>query len=266
MTHKRLQGRAAVITGAADGVGFGIAARMAEGGASVVIADFDADQGRLAADSLEAGGAMAVFVHCDATNKASIQAAVGAAVDRFGSVDILVNNAYRGLGFSRIEDKTDEVMQYGIDISLFAAKWSMEAAFPHMKARRWGRIINVASLNGVNAHMYSAEYNVGKEALRAYTRTAAREWAALGITANIICPAAISAAFRRFKENSPDNAMLVEAQNPMGRIGDPRTDIGGVAAFLASEDARYLTGNTLFIDGGSHINGVAWAPQLDAKG
>ncbi len=266
MTHKRLEGRTAVITGAADGVGFGIAARMAEDGASVIIADFDTDKGRQAASSLEAGGARAVFVHCDATNKGSVEAAVGAALDRFGSVDILVNNAYRGLGYSRIEDKTDEVMQYGIDISLFAAKWSMLAAFPHMKARHWGRIINVASLNGVNAHMYSAEYNVGKEALRAYTRTAAREWAALGITANIICPAAESAAFRRFKENSPENAKLVEAQNPMGRIGDPQADIGGVAVFLASEDARYLTGNTLFVDGGSHINGVAWAPQLDAKG
>lgn len=265
MNVKRLAGRAAVVTGAADGVGFGIAARMAAEGASVIVADFDAEKGAEAARTIEAAGGTAAFVFCDATKKPSVQGAIGAALERFGSIDIVVNNAYRGLGYSRIEDKSDEVMQYGIDISLFAAKWSMQAAFAHMKARRWGRIVNVASLNGVNAHMYSAEYNVGKEALRAYTRSAAREWAPLGITANIICPAAVSAAFRRFKEGSPDNARLVEAQNPMGRIGDPEADIGGVAVFLASEDARYLTGNTLFVDGGSHINGVAWAPEIAAK-
>jgi NAD(P)-dependent dehydrogenase (short-subunit alcohol dehydrogenase family) len=131
-----------------------------------------------------------------------------------------------------------------------------------MRANHWGRIINIASLNGVNAHMGTAEYNVGKEALRAYTRSAAREWAGYGICANIICPAAASASYRRFQEMAPDVAAATAAANPMGRMGDPETDIGGVALFLASEDARYLTGNTLFVDGGGHINGVPWVPDL----
>jgi len=138
----------------------------------------------------------------------------------------------------------------------------MEAALPHMRARRWGRIVNIASLNGVNAHMGTAEYNAVKEALRAYTRTAAREWAGYGICANIICPAAASASYRRFKEMAPEVAAATAAANPMGRMGDPAADIGGVALFLASEDARYLTGNTLFVDGGAHINGVPWVPDL----
>jgi len=138
----------------------------------------------------------------------------------------------------------------------------MAAAFPHMRAKGWGRIINVCSLNGINAHVGTADYNVGKEALRTLTRSAAREWAGLGICANVICPAAASASFRQFEAQQPALAAAAAAANPMGRMGDPEADIGGVALFLASEDARYVTGNTIFADGGGHINGVAWAPEL----
>jgi NAD(P)-dependent dehydrogenase (short-subunit alcohol dehydrogenase family) len=138
----------------------------------------------------------------------------------------------------------------------------MNSAFPHMKARRWGRIINMCSLNGVNAHVGSADYNVGKEALRTLTRTAAREWAPFGICANILCPAATSAAFERFAATQPTLAAEAVANNPMKRLGDPVSDIGGAAVFLASDDARYVTGNTLFVDGGAHISGIPWAPAL----
>lgn len=262
MIEGRLAGRAAMITGAADGVGLGMARRFAREGGAVLVVDFDAEKGAAAAEALRALGARADFFPADVTRKQDVIGAVAACVDRFGSIDILVNNAYRGSGNSRIENKSDDLFESSMAMNLYAAKWSMEAAFPHMRARHWGRIINVASLNGVNAHMGTADYNAGKEALRAYTRTAAREWAAYGICANILCPAAISASYRRFKELAPDVAAATAAANPMGRMGDPEADIGGVALFLASEDARYLTGNTLFVDGGGHINGVNWVPDL----
>jgi NAD(P)-dependent dehydrogenase (short-subunit alcohol dehydrogenase family) len=137
----------------------------------------------------------------------------------------------------------------------------MQAAFPHLK-RHGGSIITLCSLNGVNAHMYSAEYNGAKEAARALTRTAAREWARHGIRANVICPAAATEAYEAFRAMVPDNAAALLKQNPMGRMGDPEDDIGSIALFLASDDSRYLTGNTLFADGGSHINGVQWDPGL----
>src|SRR5262249_4962640 len=105
-------------------------------------------------------------------------------------------------------------------------------------------------------------YNASKEALRALSRTAAREWARHGITVNVICPAAATAAYRAFAAAAPENAALLLEQNPMRRMGDPEEDIAPVAVFLASEATRYLTGNTLFVDGGSHINGVSWAPEL----
>lgn len=262
MSEGRLAGRAAVITGAADGIGFGIARRFVRDGAAVIVADYDAERGPKAAEELRALGGRAEFVRCDVSKKEDVLAAVDACVDNFGSVDILVNNAYMGEGPVRIEKKTDDRFELALKMCVFATKWAMERALPHMKAQKWGRVINMASLNGVNAHMGSADYNVAKEGVRAYSRTAAREWAPYGICVNIICPAAVSAAYRRFQEMAPNIAAATAAANPMGRMGDPESDIGGVAAFLASEDARYLTGNTLFVDGGGHINGVPWEPNF----
>lgn len=262
MSSGRLKGRAALITGAADGIGLGIARRFADEGAAVLVVDYDDDKGEAAAAALRAMGGRAAFHHCDVSQRDQVKAVVAACIEQFGSIDVLVNNAYRGRGPGRIEAKSDEAFLETMAVCLMAAKWSMEAAFPAMRARGWGRIVNVASLNGVNAHMGTAEYNAGKEALRAYTRTAAREWAGYGICANIICPAAISSSFERFSEMQPELAAATAAANPMGRIGDPETDIGGVALFLASDDARYVTGNTLFVDGGAHINGVAWVPDM----
>ncbi len=264
MTQGSMNGRAALVTGAADGVGQGIATRFAEAGGAVIVADYDLAKGLETTERLRKLGGTAEFVHCDVSRREAVVAAVDATVDRFGAIDVLVNNAYRGRGLHRIEDKSDDIFEDAMRVCLYAAKWSMEAAMPHMRARRWGRIINVCSLNGVNAHMGSADYNVGKEALRSYTRSAAREWARHGICANIICPAAKSAAFRAFEAMQPEVAAASSGANPMGRMGDPAEDIGGVALFLASDDARYLTGNTLFVDGGAHINGVAWAPDLDS--
>jgi NAD(P)-dependent dehydrogenase (short-subunit alcohol dehydrogenase family) len=262
MYSERLAGRVAMVTGAADGIGEAMARRFASEGAVVVVADYDAERGPVIAESIRSLGQQAVFQHCDVTDKTVVTAAVAAAIAQFGALDILVNNAYHGDGQGRIESQTDLEFESNMAINLYAAKWTMEAAFRSMRARNWGRIINVASLNGVNAHMGTAAYNASKEALRAYTRTAAREWARHGICANIICPGAATANYRRFREAEPALAAALAAANPMGRIGDPEQDIAPVALFLASEDARYLTGNTLFVGGGSHINGVAWTPDL----
>lgn len=262
MAGDRLNGRAALITGAADGIGEGMARRFARDGAAVLVADFDAERGPVVVQDLRSFGARAEFVRCDVTNRDDVLNAVGQCVEHFGSIDILVNNAFAGVGLTRIEQQSDDRFAQTMTMCFYATKWAMEASLPHMRARKWGRIINVASLNGVNAHMGTADYNVSKEAVRAYSRSAAREWAPDGICVNIICPAAASASFRKFAAMAPDVAEAATVTNPMGRMGDPEADIGGVALFLASEDARYLTGNTLFADGGGHINGAPWTPDL----
>ncbi len=252
-----LSGRVALVTGAGAGIGAGIARRFADEGARVVLAEFDADTG--AAVAGEIGG---LFVQTDVSHRGQVENAVATAISECGSVDILVNNAWGGGAIGRVENKTDEQLSHGIAVGYYGPFWAMRAALPAMKERGWGRVINMCSLNGVNAHMGSLEYNAAKEALRALTRTAAREWAPTGVTVNAICPAAKSRAFLRAMADYPGMEAIADAANPMGRMGDPYEDIAPVAVFLASDGSRYLTGNTLFVDGGSHINGVAWAPDL----
>lgn len=253
----RLDGKVAVITGAGDGIGAGIARAYAAEGAHVLVAELNEETGRAVAE--EIGG---LFVQVDVTERDQVEAMVATAVETWGSIDVLVNNAWGAGNVGRVEFKTDEMLERGFRMGYYGPFWAMRAAFPHMSQQGWGRIINLVSLNGVNAHVGSLEYNSAKEALRTLTRTAAREWAPTGIVVNALAPGAKSAAFRRTVAEHPEIEAVADSANPMGRLGDPLTDIAPVAVFLASDDCRYLTGNTLFADGGSHINGVAWTPTL----
>ncbi|MDN5760458.1 MAG: SDR family oxidoreductase, partial [Tomitella sp.] len=233
-------------------------------GANLLIAEIDEDAGALAAADLrEKYGARVEFLRTNITDRQQVQDMISATVDHFGRLDVLVNNAWGGIPFARLEKTPEESVRAGFDMGVMAAFWGMQAAFPELRKHGAGRVINIASLNGVNAHMYSVAYNMAKEALRTLTRTAAREWAQHQICCNVICPGAKSEAYRRMAEANPENAERMSAANPMGRLGDPLEDIAPVAVFLGSDDCRYLTGNTLFVDGGSHINGVQWAPEVD---
>ena len=254
-----LEGRVAIVTGGADGIGEGAVRRLAAEGAKVLLADFDAERGARVADEL---GDNVIFREVDVMQRDQVEAMVDAAIEAFGTIDILVNNAWGGGGIRRIEFTDDEAMDHALTLGFKACMWAMRRAFPTMKEKQYGRIVNLASLNGVNAHPGSAPYNSSKEALRAYTRTAAREWAPHNITCNILCPAAASAAYKRFHEMAPEMADSVAMANPMQRMGDPEADIAPVIAFLASEESRYMTGNTVHVDGGGHINGVPWLPPM----
>ena len=257
-----LAAKCAVVTGAGQGIGRGIALRLARAGANVVIAEINEETGPKVVQEIKSEGGQAHFLATDILRRESVENMVAEAEDAYGRLDILVNNAYAGAAPGRLEQQSPGDFSLLFQGNLVANLWSMQAAFPGMKERGYGRIISLCTLNGVNAHPYTAHYNVSKEALRALSRSAAREWAQYGITVNIICPAAVTPSYELFREMAPENAAEMLQQNPMGRMGDPEQDIGGVAVFLAGEDSRYLTGNTIFADGGSHINGVQWSPPL----
>lgn len=259
----RLKGRAAVVTGGALGIGRAVCRAFAAQGADVLVADIDADGAQAVAEEVgKANGIKAASLQVDVRRKDQVVAMIDDAQARFGTVDILVNNAWGGGALGRLERKTDEVLQHGMDVAYFGPFWAMQRAFPLMRDQHRGNIINLCSLNGVNAHVGTTEYNCAKEALRTLTRTAAREWAQHGIVVNAVCPGAKTSAFAAVAERNPELGALADSANPMGRLGDPEGDIAPVVVFLASDDAHYLTGNTLFVDGGSHINGVSWVPDL----
>ena len=259
----RLDGKAAIVTGAGQGIGRGVARAFAREGAAVTIAEINRNTGNTVARELQDEfGAAAQFVPTDVLHHEQVQRMVDATIDAFERVDVLVNNAYVAAPFARLEHKSGDDLLLAYRGGPLHTMWAMQAVFPHMVAQGGGRIINFVSLNGINAHMYSADYNAAKEAIRALTRTAAREWARHDILVNAIAPAAATPAYVAFAEAAPANAAEMLEQNPMGRMGDPERDIGGVALFLASDDGCYVTGNTVFADGGSHINGVQWVPPL----
>jgi len=259
----RLDGKAAIVTGAGQGIGRGVARAFAREGAALTIAEINHETGHAVARELQDEfGAPAQFVPTDVLQRAEVQRMVDVTIDAFERVDILVNNAYVAAPFARLEHKSGDDLLLAYRGGPLHTLWAMQAVFPHMVAQGGGRIINFVSLNGINAHMYSADYNAAKEAVRALTRTAAREWARHNILVNAIAPAAATPAYIAFAEVAPENAAEMLEQNPMGRMGDPERDIGGVALFLATDDGGYVTGNTVFADGGSHINGVQWVPPL----
>jgi NAD(P)-dependent dehydrogenase (short-subunit alcohol dehydrogenase family) len=262
----RLNEKIAVITGGAQGVGRGVARAFAAEGATIVIANRGSDKGAAVVAELEndfpADDRRALFIQTDVGKQDDATGLIERTIAEFGRIDILVNNATPSEGMARVEHMTTEAVENHTRVNYYGSFWTMQAAFPSMKANGWGRVINMCSLNGVNAHQYTVMYNSSKEALRALTRTAAVEWGRHGITCNVLCPAAVTAPWEQFLKYDAEGAAEIVSKIPMRRMGDCEADIGPVAVFLASDESRYMTGNTIHIDGGGHINGVPWSFEL----
>ncbi|MDQ1462747.1 MAG: hypothetical protein QOI08_4231, partial [Actinomycetota bacterium] len=200
---------------------------------------------------LSALGVENLGVVCDIQRKDQIDAMVAQAVERFGRVDALVNNAQTFRPLSPIADVTEDDVDVFYTSGVKGTLWAMQAVYPHMKAQGWGRIVNFASSMGITGGTGFAAYNASKEAIRALTRTAAREWGADGIVVNAIAPAA---ATHHGEAGKQSEGYRIFIQNcPMGRQGDPELDIAPIAWFLCSDASRYLTGHTFMADGGAFM-------------
>ena len=240
-----------IVTGSGRGVGKGMALHLGKGGARVVVAEWKEHLLSETCAELSELGVENLGVVCDIRHKDQIDSMVAQTVERFGRVDALVNNAqtFRPLAPIAVvsEDDVDVFYTSGVKGSL----WAMQAVYPHMKAQGWGRIVNFASSMGITGGSGFAAYNASKEAIRALTRTAAREWGADGIVVNAIAPAA---ATHHGEAGKQSEGYRIFIQNcPMGRQGDPELDIAPIAWFLCSDACRYLTGHTFMADGGAFM-------------
>lgn len=187
-----------------------------------------------------------IGVSCDISDAAQIKAAVEKVVEAYGGIDILVNNAFDPAApFSSIIDLSVEQLQRNFEVGPIAYLRTMQACYPHLKASGAGRVINFGSMAGVVGLTGYGPYNMAKEAVRALTRTAAKEWGSDKITVNNVLPVA---------ETWGKDVNVPAPSNPLGRYGSPEDDVAPVVLFLASKDAQFLTGYSLTPDGGSIID------------
>jgi NAD(P)-dependent dehydrogenase (short-subunit alcohol dehydrogenase family) len=256
-----LNEQVALITGAGGGIGRGIALNFAKEGAAVVVAELDVVSGEAVVAELKALGGKAVFIKTDVCNKADIEAAVQLAVDQFGGLDILVNNAFAPTPNVLLEEKTDAMLEQTLGSTVWAAWWAMKAALPHMKARGGGKIINFYSIDIEIGAWLHGDYNTAKSAIVGLTRSAASEWGRFNIRTNAIAPTAMGATFHKLSAENPGFAEMSASMRPLGRCGEPEADIGPVVVFLASEMSRFITGETIHVDGGLHLPGYNSRPK-----
>jgi 2-hydroxycyclohexanecarboxyl-CoA dehydrogenase len=250
----RLNGKVAIVTGAAQGIGRAIATRLAEEGAKVAIADINEAIAATTAGEIRAAGGHAVALKLDVSSLDSAMAAVAAAERELGPVDILVNNA----GWDKVEpfvDNTVETWDRVIAINFRGALNCCKAVIPGMQARGHGKIVSISSDAGRVGSMGEAVYSGCKAGLIGFSKTLARELARNNINVNVVCPGPTDTAL--LKSAMADRPKVLEAmakQIPMRRLGQPQ-DLAGVVAFFVSADADYATGQVISISGGLTMAG-----------
>ncbi|HEY1966932.1 MAG TPA: SDR family oxidoreductase [Pseudonocardia sp.] len=254
----RLNGRVAIVTAAGRGIGRGVAIRFAREGAKVIVASLGPEECDATVDAIRAAGGTAEAKPTNVGVKDDVVSMVQFAVETYGKLNIVVNTA-QSFGTRRqptgspvptgVEKFTDDEIDWTFTTGLKGSLWAMQAAFPYL-SDGGGRVINFGSWYGKAGQQGTLAYNLTKESIRALTRTAAREWAPHGITVNAINPAAKTDAAASVEANNPEAYNQALAMIPMGRMGDPVSDIAPVVVFLASEESQYVTGQTIDADGG----------------
>ena len=241
---KRLENKVAIITGGAAGIGAATAVKFAQEGAKVVIWDVDEEKGNALAKQLNAS-----FARVNTVNYAEVEAAAKAVNEQFGRIDVLINNA----GITRdssLKKMTVEQWQQVIDVNLTGVFYCTKIVSEYMLANGWGRIVNASSVVGLYGNFGQTNYVATKSALIGMTKTLARELGKKGITVNAVAPGFIAT---EMVAAMPENVIdAMKAKIPLARLGDPM-EIANVYAFLASDEAAYINGHTLSVDGGMTV-------------
>ncbi len=243
---RNLEGKVVIVTGGAAGIGGAVTRAFVKRGAQVLAVDLNAEAGEALATEL---GDDVVFLAGDVSDPAVAQAAVERAVERFGRIDALVNNAHASRQAPFLQ-QSQEMWDISFGTGFLATRNFMLAAHEELKKAR-GAVVNFGSGAGLEGQPTQASYAAAKEAIRGLSRVVANEWAPDGIRVNVVCPMAMTEGVVNWRNAYPDMFAEAEAKVPLGRFGDPETDVAPIVAFLCSDDSQYMTGQTLMADGGA---------------
>lgn len=248
-----LAGKAAIITGGAKGIGLACAERLSSDGAKVVIGDVEEDAGEAAAANLRRNGREALFVACDVSEKLDVRNLATSSLDAFGSIDILINNAgiVASADFLDVSEADfDRVLKVNLKGAFLVGQTAARQMVQQVKAGgKPGAIINMSSINAVLAIQTQVPYTVSKGGLNQLTKVMALSLAPYGIRVNAIGPGSIMTDILKAVATDEEARRRILMRTPLGRIGQP-AEIASIAAFLASDDASYITGETIYADGG----------------
>jgi 3-oxoacyl-[acyl-carrier protein] reductase len=246
-----LSGNVAVVTGGAQGIGKAIVTLLANRGASVLVSDMNREAAEKTAAELSAEGKKVVAAQANVAKADEVKGMVEAALGQWGKIDILVNNAgiTRDTLLLRMKDEDWDLV---LSVNLKGTYHCMKAVLPTMSKQRRGRIINIASIVGVIGNAGQANYAASKAAVIGLSKTVAREYASRGVTVNVVAPGFIDTAMTASLSAEVKEGLM--RQIPLGRLGSP-SDVAAAVCFLASEEAGYMTGQVLHVNGGMHMGG-----------
>ena len=247
-----LTGKVALITGSSRGIGKAIAECMVSMGAKVVISSRKADACQAVADAITANGGEAVAVPCNIGRKDELEALVDGARKAFGRIDVLVCNAATNPVFGPMHEVSDEAYDKIMDTNVKSAFWLCNMVLPEMAERGDGAAILISSIASMYGNRKLGIYGISKAAEQQLVRNLAVEWGPRGVRVNAIAPGLIRTDFARALWEDEKRRTLMEKVTPLQRIGDPE-DIGWLAAYLASDGARFITGQTIVADGGRTV-------------
>ena len=246
-----LSGKVAIVTGAGQGIGEGIAKIFAAAGAKIVVATRTAENGQETVDDIAATGGEAVLVQCDVGQRQQVEDMVATCVERFGRVDITVHNA-AVYPLHTIEELTDDVVDTTLSVNMKAGVWLTQACLPHFRQQGGGRLLFTSSVTGPRVAMPgTAHYAMSKSGLNGFMRTAALEYARENITVNGVEPGYILTHAMSSLGDEEELKAMAECI-PQGHLGAPE-DVANTMLFLASDEAAYITGQTIVVDGGSTL-------------